>query len=39
LVREAPPSLARLGLTILLATSMWHLVEAPILKLKERFQY
>jgi peptidoglycan/LPS O-acetylase OafA/YrhL len=39
LVREVPPSLARLGLTILLATAMWHLLEAPILKLKGRFQY
>ena len=28
---EAPPFVARFGLTILLATGMWHLVEAPIL--------
>ncbi len=39
LLRDVPPLAARLGLTILLATAMWHLVEAPILKLKGRFQY
>ena len=38
-IRELPPFAARLGLTVLLATAMWHLVEAPILKLKGRFQY
>jgi peptidoglycan/LPS O-acetylase OafA/YrhL len=38
-IRELPPFAARLGLTILLATAMWHLVEAPILKLKERLPY
>ena len=38
-MRELPPFAARLGLTILLATAMWHLVEAPILKLKARFPY
>ncbi len=38
-IRELPPSAARLGLTILLATAMWYLVEAPILKLKERLPY
>ncbi len=32
-----PPLLARFGLTVLLAACMWHLVEAPILKLKARF--
>jgi len=36
---HVPADVARLGLTILLATGMWHLVEAPILKLKGRFQY
>jgi len=34
-----PPFAGRLGLTILLAAAMWHLFEAPILKLKEKFQY
>lgn len=34
-----PPLVARFGLTILLATVMWQLVEAPILKLKRKFQY
>jgi peptidoglycan/LPS O-acetylase OafA/YrhL len=38
-LREVPPFAARFGLTVLLATAMWHLVEAPILKLKARFQY
>src|SRR5450432_3373994 len=38
-IRELPPFAARLGLTILLATAMWRLVEAPILKLKARFPY
>jgi len=38
-IRELPPFAARLGLTILLATAMWRLVEAPILKLKTRFPY
>jgi len=38
-VRELPPFALRLGLTILLATAMWHLVEAPMLKLKRRFSY
>ncbi|MEO8302680.1 MAG: acyltransferase [Betaproteobacteria bacterium] len=38
-LRELPPFAARLGLTILLAAAMWHLVEAPILKLKARFPY
>ncbi len=36
---EAPPFVARLGLTILLATGMWHFVEAPILTLKRKFKY
>ncbi len=35
-IRELPPSAARLGLTVLLAAAMWRFVEAPILKLKER---
>ncbi len=39
LIRELPPFAVRLGLTILLATAMWHLVEAPCLKLKARFHY
>jgi peptidoglycan/LPS O-acetylase OafA/YrhL len=38
-IRDLPPFAARLGLTILLATAMWRLVEAPILKLKARFPY
>jgi len=38
-IRELPPSAVRLGLTVLLATAMWHLVEAPILKLKARLPY
>jgi peptidoglycan/LPS O-acetylase OafA/YrhL len=38
-IRELPPFAARLGLTVLLATAMWRFVEAPILKLKERFPY
>lgn len=38
-LRDVPPLAARFGLTVLLATAMWHLVEAPILKLKGRFQY
>jgi peptidoglycan/LPS O-acetylase OafA/YrhL len=38
-VRGLPPFAAQLGLTILLATAMWHLVEAPILKLKQRLPY
>ena len=38
-IRELPPFAARLGLTVLLATVMWRLVEAPILKLKERLPY
>ena len=38
-IRGLPPFAARLGLTVLLATAMWHLVEAPILKLKERLPY
>jgi hypothetical protein len=37
-LRDVPPLAARFGLTVLLATAMWHLVEAPILKLKGRFQ-
>jgi len=32
-----PTLVARFGLTVLLAACMWHLVEAPILKLKARF--
>jgi peptidoglycan/LPS O-acetylase OafA/YrhL len=36
---DVPPLAARFGLTVLLATAMWHLVEAPILRLKARFQY
>jgi peptidoglycan/LPS O-acetylase OafA/YrhL len=36
---DVPPLVARFGLTILLATGMWQLVEAPILKLKRKFQY
>ena len=39
LIRELPPFLTRLGLTVLLAATMWRLVEAPILKLKARFPY
>ena len=39
LMRELPPDAARFGLTVLLATAMWRLVEAPILKLKRRFPY
>jgi len=39
LMRELPPFAARLGLTVLLAATMWRFVEAPILKLKERFPY
>jgi len=38
-LRDLPPDAVRFGLTVLLATAMWHLVEAPILKLKGRFQY
>jgi len=38
-LRDVPPHAARFGLTVLLATAMRHLVEAPILKLKARFQY
>ena len=38
-LRDVPPLAAQFGLTVLLATAMWHLVEAPILKLKVRFQY
>jgi peptidoglycan/LPS O-acetylase OafA/YrhL len=38
-VRDVSPFAARLGLTILLATAMWYLVEAPLLKLKRRFPY
>ncbi len=38
-IRELPPFAARFGLTVLLATAMWHLVEAPILKLKARLPY
>ena len=38
-LRDVPPLAARFGLTVLLATAMWHLFEAPILKLKARFQY
>ena len=39
LVRDLPPFAARLGLTVLLAAAMWHLVEAPILALKRKFPY
>jgi peptidoglycan/LPS O-acetylase OafA/YrhL len=39
IVRDLPPFAARLGLTVLLATAMWHLVEAPMLKLKRKFPY
>jgi peptidoglycan/LPS O-acetylase OafA/YrhL len=39
MVRAVPPFAARLGLTVLLAATMWQLVEAPILKLKARFPY
>ncbi|MEP7181930.1 MAG: acyltransferase [Betaproteobacteria bacterium] len=38
-VREVSPFAARFGLTVLLAAGMWRLVEAPILRLKRRFQY
>lgn len=38
-VRELPPFAPRLGLTIVLATAMWHLVEAPLLRLKRKFPY
>jgi peptidoglycan/LPS O-acetylase OafA/YrhL len=38
-VRDIPPFAARLGLTVLLATAMWHLVEAPMLRLKRKFSY
>jgi peptidoglycan/LPS O-acetylase OafA/YrhL len=38
-IRAVPPFAARLGLTVLLAATMWRLVEAPILKLKARFPY
>ena len=38
-IRGLPPFAARLGLTVLLAATMWRLVEAPILKLKERLPY
>ena len=38
-IRELPPLPMRLGLTILLAAAMWRCVEAPILRLKERFAY
>ena len=38
-IRALPPFVARFGLTVLLATAMWHLVEAPILKLKARLPY
>jgi len=38
-LRDVPPLAVRFGLTVLLATAMWHLFEAPILKLKARFQY
>jgi len=39
IVRDLPPFAARLGLTVLLATAMWHLVEAPMLTLKRKFPY
>ena len=38
-MRELPPFATRLGLTVLLASAMWHVVEAPILKLKARLPY
>jgi len=38
-LRHVPPLAAQFGLTVLLATAMWHLVEAPILKLKARLPY
>lgn len=38
-IRALPSFAVRLGLTILLAAAMWHLVEAPMLKLKARFAY
>ena len=39
LVRDLPPFAARLALTILLATAMWHLVEVQVLKFKRKFPY
>jgi peptidoglycan/LPS O-acetylase OafA/YrhL len=39
IVRDLPPFAARLGLTVLLATAMWRLVEAPLLKFKRKFPY
>lgn len=39
LLGAAPPWTLRLGLTVLLAVAMWHLVEAPMLKFKSRFRY
>ncbi|MEO8506459.1 MAG: acyltransferase [Betaproteobacteria bacterium] len=38
-IRALPPFAMRFGLTVLLATAMWHLVERPILKLKARLPY
>jgi peptidoglycan/LPS O-acetylase OafA/YrhL len=38
-IGELPPIAARFGLTVLLASAMWHVVEAPILRLKARFPY
>ena len=38
-IRDVPPSVARFGLTVLLAAAMWRFVEAPILKLKQRLPY
>jgi peptidoglycan/LPS O-acetylase OafA/YrhL len=38
-IRALPPFAARFGLTVLLATAMWYLVESPILKLKARIPY
>ncbi|MEO8104659.1 MAG: acyltransferase [Betaproteobacteria bacterium] len=34
-----PPFAVRFGLTVLLASAMWHLVEAPMLTLKRKFPY
>ena len=35
---DVSPMLARFGLTVLLAACMWRFVEAPILRLKEKFR-
>jgi peptidoglycan/LPS O-acetylase OafA/YrhL len=39
MARELPPFATRFALTVMLATAMWRLVEAPVLALKRRFPY